>query len=59
MTDEVSHVSNHDQLVICIHWIYQESQPPEDIIGFYHVKNFKSGTLFTSIQDALRQMNSR
>ena len=33
--DEVTDVSNHEQLVICIRWIDHNFEPHEDMIRFY------------------------
>ena len=56
MADEVTDVSNHEQLVICIRWIDHNFEPHEDRIGFYQVEDIKSETLFNSIKDALNRM---
>ena len=39
--DEVTDVSNHEQLVICICWIDHNFEPHEDMIGFYRVEDIK------------------
>ena len=38
MADEVTDVSNHEQLVISIRWIDHNFEPHEDMIGFYQLK---------------------
>ena len=55
--DEVTDVSNHEQLVICICWIDHNFELHEDMIGFYRVEDIKFETLFKSIKDALNQMD--
>ena len=57
MADEVTDVSNHEQLVICIRWIDYNFEPHEDMIEFYQVEGIKSETLFKSIKDALNRMD--
>ena len=57
MADEVTHVSNHEQLVTCIRWINHNFEPHEDMIGFYQVEDIKSETLFKNIKDALNRMD--
>ena len=45
MVDEVTDVSNHEELVICIRWIDHNFEPHKEMIGFYQVEDIKSGTL--------------
>ena len=55
--DELTDVSNHEQLAICIRWIDHNFEPHEDMIGFYQVEEIESETLFNSITDALNWMD--
>ena len=57
MADEVTDVSNHEQLVICIRWIDHNFEQHEDMIGFYQVEDIKSETSFKSIKNALNRMD--
>ena len=50
MADEVTDVSNHEQLVIGICWIDQNFELHEDMIEFYQVEDIKSETLFISVK---------
>ena len=45
MVDEVTDVSNHEELVICIRWIDHNCEPHKEMIGFYQVEDIKSETL--------------
>ena len=45
MVDEVTDVSNHDELVICIRWIDHNFEPHKEMIGFYQVEDIKFETL--------------
>ena len=56
MADEVTDVSTHEQLVICIRWIDHNFEPHEDMIQFYQVEGINSETLFKSIKDTLNRM---
>ena len=57
MADEVTEVSSHEQLVICIRWIDHKFEPHEDMIGFYQIEDIKSEALFNSIKDTLNRMD--
>ena len=45
MVDEVTDVSNHEELVICIRWIDHNFEPHKEMIGLYQVEDIKSETL--------------
>ena len=49
MADEVTDVSNHEQLLISIRWIDHNFEPHENMIGFYQVEDIESRT-FGSFQ---------
>ena len=55
--DQLTDVSNHEQLAICIRWIDHNFEQHEDMIGFYQVEEIESETLFNSIMDALNWMD--
>ena len=57
MADEVTDVSNREQLVLCIRWIDHNFEPHEDKMSFYQVKDIKSETSFISIKDASSRMD--
>jgi len=57
MADEVTDVSNREQVVVCIRWVDEELQPHEDFLGLYKVDDIKADTIVAILQDILARMN--
>ena len=45
MTDESTDSSNKEQFVICLRWVDDEFEVPEEFIGLYEVDNLTACTL--------------
>ena len=56
MADEVTDASNHEQFVICLHWVDQFLQVREYFIGLYKVDNIKADTLRKAIEDVFLRL---
>ena len=53
MADEVTDVSNREQVAVCICWVDGEPQPHEDFLGLYKVDDIKADTIVATLQDIL------
>ena len=51
--DEYTDVSNKEQLAICLRWVDDYFESPEDFFGFYELKDIKSDTIVAATRDVL------
>ena len=57
IADEVTDVSNREQVVVCMHWVDGELEPHEDFRGLYKVDDIQSNTIVAILQDILKCLN--
>ena len=57
MADEVTDVSNREQVVVCMHWVDGELEPHEDFLGLYKVDDIQSNTIVAILQDILKHLD--
>ena len=57
MADEVTDVSNKEQVVICLRHANQDLEVSEEFIGLYHVHSIKSDVLVACLKDVLLRLN--
>ena len=57
MADEVTDVSNRDQVVVCMHWVDDKFESHEDFLGLYKVDDIHSNTIFATLHDILLHIN--
>lgn len=58
MADEVTDLSNHEQFVVCLRWVDENTfDVSEDLIGLYQVDDITAATLFSSLKDVLLRLN--
>ena len=57
MCDEYIDVSNKQQLSMCVRWIDDSPNPPEDFLGFYELPNIASDITVSAIKDSLTRFN--
>ena len=58
MVDEITDISNCEQVVLCLRWVDDNFNVHEDTIGLYKGKNFlQIRSLVALIKDALLRMN--
>lgn len=55
--DEVTDVSNKEQLVVCLRWVDSKFEPHEDFIGLYHVDDITAKMIVTVLKDTVLRMN--
>jgi len=55
--DEVTDVSNKEQLVVCLRWVDSKFEPHEDFIGLYHVDDITAETIVTVLKDTVLRIN--
>ena len=55
MTDEVTDAANHEQFVLCLHWVDDDLNPHE-FIGLQSVPDIAADTLVAVIRDVLIRM---
>ena len=51
--DEYTDISNNEQLLLYVHWVDDNLEAHENFLGFYQITNIKSGTIVSTIKDAL------
>lgn len=57
MADEVTDVSNKEQVVICLRHVNDNLVVSEEMIGLYHVESIKSDVLVASLKEVLLRLN--
>ena len=57
MADEVTDVSNREQVAICIRWVDIDFQPHEEFIGLYKANTIAAVELVAILKDSLLRMN--
>lgn len=53
MADEVTNVSNKEQVVVCFRSVDDQFQPHEDFIGLHSVESIKADTLVKVLKDTI------
>ncbi len=56
MADEVTDVSNKEQVVVCFRSVDAQFQPHEDFIGLHAVESIRADTLVEVIKDTMLRM---
>ena len=51
-----THISNKEQLTICIRWVDKELEAHEDFLGFYNVPDIGAETIVLAIKDVLLKL---
>ena len=57
MADEVTDISNKEQVVICLRYVDDKFEPQEDFIGFCSVNSITADVLVSVFIDAMLRMN--
>ena len=57
MADETTDTSNHEQVVICLHWVSNDFEVHKEFMGLYFVELIKADTLTAVIKDVLQRLN--
>ena len=57
MANEVTDISNKEQVALCIRYIDELFQPHEDFLGLYFVESIKADILVACLKDVLVRMN--
>ena len=57
MADEVTDVSNREQVAICIRWVDIDFQPHEEFIGLYKANTIAAVEIVAILKDSLLRMN--
>ena len=50
ISDETADVSNNEQLVICIKWVYKDLEVHEESVGVHPIENTKAEIIFTVLK---------
>ena len=57
MADEVTDVSNKEQVVVCLRSVDDNLEPSENFVGIHCVDSIEADTLVTTLKDTLLRMN--
>ena len=57
MVDETPDLSNTEQMVLCLRYVYESFEVHEELIGLYSLESTSGSALVTVIHDALLRMN--
>ena len=57
MADEVTDISNREQVAVCMRWVDNDFQPHEDFIGLHKVDSIVASELVAVLKDTLLRMN--
>ena len=55
MADDVTDVSNREQVLVCMRWVDGEMEPHEDFLGLYN--DIQSDTIVAILRDILKHLN--
>ena len=53
LADETRDLSNREQMVICLRWIFSEHAVCEDLIGLVQLDNTTSDTIYSVLKDSI------
>ena len=59
MADEVTDISNREQVAVYMRWIDSDFQPHEDFIGLYKLDFIAASKFVSVLEDTLQRMNLR
>ena len=57
MVDEMTDVSNVEQVVVCLRWVNETLKVQEDFVGLYEVGSTGAETIYTAMNDVLLRLN--
>ena len=57
MVDEVTDLSNKEQLVVCFRSVDHDFQPTEEFVGLHHVESINADALVRCLKDTMLRMN--
>ena len=55
MVDEITDVSNKEQLVNCFHWVDSNLEVHEEFAGLSHVESTQALVIVTAVHDFLQR----
>ena len=57
MADECTDMSNHEQLIICFHWVDIDLEVHEEFVGLYQLPDISANTIVQALKDCLVRMS--